>query len=41
VIQTFVALLDRVYDRLDNQYSLGATHGLSRASFITATGGGS
>ncbi|MDB5770184.1 MAG: GTPase, partial [Burkholderia sp.] len=23
VIQTFVALLDRVYDRLDNQYSLG------------------
>ncbi|MEN3363789.1 MAG: mutual gliding-motility protein MglA [Burkholderiales bacterium] len=41
VIQTFVALLDRVYDRLDNQYSLGATHGLSRAGFITATGGGS
>ncbi|MEN3296149.1 MAG: mutual gliding-motility protein MglA [Burkholderiales bacterium] len=39
VLETFVALLDGIYDRLDNKFSLGSTHGLSRPAFITAAGG--
>lgn len=39
VVESFVALLERVYDRLDAQFSLGSTHGLSRAAFVTAAGG--
>jgi hypothetical protein len=39
VLETFVALLDGIYDRLDNKFSLGSTHGLSRSAFITAAGG--
>lgn len=39
VIESFVALLERVYDRLDRQFSLQSAHGLSRPAFITAAGG--
>jgi hypothetical protein len=39
VLDTFVALLERVYDRLDAQFSLAAAHGLSRAEFVAAAGG--
>lgn len=39
VLETFVALLDRIYDSLDGRFSLGAMHGLSRSAFIAAAGG--
>jgi signal recognition particle receptor subunit beta len=39
VLETFVALLDGIYDNLDDKFSLGSTHGLSRSAFITAAGG--
>jgi signal recognition particle receptor subunit beta len=39
VLETFVALLDGIYDSLDDKFSLGSTHGLSRSAFITAAGG--
>jgi hypothetical protein len=39
VLETFVALLNRIYDNLDGRFSLGAMHGLSRSAFITAAGG--
>ncbi len=39
VLESFVSLLERVYDRLDMQHSLAATHQLSRDAFIAATGG--
>ncbi|MEN3291647.1 MAG: mutual gliding-motility protein MglA [Burkholderiales bacterium] len=39
VLETFVALLDGIYDNLDDKFSLGPTHGLSRSAFITAAGG--
>jgi len=41
VIDTFAALLGRVYDRLDGLFSLEAAHQLPRATFIRAAGGGS
>ncbi len=39
VLETFVALLERVYDRMDTQYSLESVHRLSRAAFVAAAGG--
>lgn len=39
VIDTFAALLDRVYDRLDARFSLESAHGLPRAAFVLAAGG--
>ncbi len=39
VLDTFNALLGRVYDHLDVKFSLGSTHGLSRQTFIAAAGG--
>jgi mutual gliding-motility protein MglA len=39
VKETFGLLLAQVYDRLDKEYSLGATHGLTRAAFVQAGGG--
>lgn len=39
VLDTFVALLERVYDRLDTQFLLASTHGLSRTEFVAAAGG--
>ncbi len=39
VCDTFNTLLDRVYTHLDNQFSLGSAHGLSRQVFVAAAGG--
>lgn len=39
VLESFTALLARVYDRLDGQFSMSVEHGLSRAAFIAAAGG--
>jgi signal recognition particle receptor subunit beta len=39
VIETFSALLDRVYDHLDARFALESMHRLPRAAFITAAGG--
>lgn len=39
VLESFVSLLERVYDRLDTQFALAADHGLSRAAFVAAAGG--
>lgn len=39
VVESFVALLERVFDRLDDQFSLGIAHGLSRPAFVAAAGG--
>lgn len=39
VLESFTALLERVYDRLDAQYALATTHRLSRTQFIAAAGG--
>lgn len=39
VLESFSALLERVYDRLDSQYSLNAAHGVSRVAFVAAAGG--
>jgi len=39
VLDTFVALLERVYDRLDALFALESAHGLSRNAFVTAAGG--
>jgi len=39
VIETFVALLGGVYDRLDEKFSIATIHGLSRTAFIAAAGG--
>lgn len=39
VLASFVALLERVYDRLDARFSLASKHGLSRPAFIAAAGG--
>jgi signal recognition particle receptor subunit beta len=36
VIETFIALLDRMYDRLDGMFSLALRHGLLREQFIAA-----
>lgn len=36
VIETFVALLSRMYDRLDGMFSLALQHGLLREQFIAA-----
>jgi mutual gliding-motility protein MglA len=40
VIDTFVNLLEAVYDRLDKQFSLASVHGLPRSAFIAALGVG-
>jgi signal recognition particle receptor subunit beta len=39
VVQTFVALLDRMYGRLDDMFSLALRHGLLREQFIAAATG--
>ncbi|MET0963568.1 MAG: GTPase domain-containing protein [Noviherbaspirillum sp.] len=39
VIETFIALLDRMYDRLDGMFSLALRHGLLREQFIAAATG--
>ena len=39
VIETFIALLDRMYDRLDGMFSLASRHGLLREQFIAAATG--
>ncbi|HYD59274.1 MAG TPA: GTPase domain-containing protein [Noviherbaspirillum sp.] len=39
VLETFVALLERVYERLDAMYALESAHGLSRSAFVAAAGG--
>jgi signal recognition particle receptor subunit beta len=39
VKETFGHLLARVYDRLDEEYALTASHGLSRERFVLAAGG--
>ncbi len=39
VIETFTVLLDGIYDRLDEKFSVATNHGLSRAAFIAAAGG--
>jgi signal recognition particle receptor subunit beta len=39
VIETFIALLDRMYDRLDDMFSLASRHGLLREQFIAAATG--
>jgi signal recognition particle receptor subunit beta len=39
VKETFTALLHRIYDNLDSQYSLESEHELPRAGFIAAAGG--
>lgn len=39
VVDTFSALLNRVYEGLDQKFSLAAQHGLSRAAFIAAVKG--
>ena len=39
VLDTFVALLEQVYERLDGLYALGSEHGLSRSAFVAAAGG--
>lgn len=39
VLETFVALLNGIYNRLDGQFALGSQHGLSRTAFVTAAGG--
>jgi signal recognition particle receptor subunit beta len=39
VLASFFALLERVYDRLDERFALGSAHGLSRAAFVAAAGG--
>ena len=39
VLESFVALLEKVYAQLDARFSLAARHGLSEAAFIRAAGG--
>lgn len=39
VLESFTALLERVYDRLDAGFSLQAVHGVSRTGFVAAAGG--
>jgi signal recognition particle receptor subunit beta len=39
VKETFAALLLAIYDRLDHDYALAATHGVSRSAFVRAAGG--
>lgn len=38
VLESFSALLARVYDRLDQEYALGTAHRLSQAAFVDAVG---
>jgi signal recognition particle receptor subunit beta len=39
VKETFAALLLAIFDRLDHDYALAATHGVSRSAFVLAAGG--
>jgi signal recognition particle receptor subunit beta len=39
VVDTFLALLSRIYEQLDAEFALEAAHGLPRAAFLAAVGG--